>query len=64
MRVVILTGYSSIATAVEAIKRGACNYLCSAGDHILVSRSVFGSTISLFEKYFKRFGVNQDARVT
>lgn len=28
MRVVILTGYSSIATAVEAIKRGACNYLC------------------------------------
>ncbi len=28
MRVVILTGYSSIATAVEAVKRGACNYLC------------------------------------
>ena len=28
MRVVILTGYSSIATAVDAIKRGACNYLC------------------------------------
>ena len=25
MRVVILTGYSSIATAVEAIKRGAAN---------------------------------------
>ena len=24
MRVLILTGYSSIATAVEAIKRGAC----------------------------------------
>jgi DNA-binding NtrC family response regulator len=31
MRVVILTGYSSIATAVEAIKRGACNYLCKPG---------------------------------
>lgn len=31
--------------------------LCSAGDHVLVSRSVFGSTISLFEKYLKRFGV-------
>ncbi len=29
MRVVILTGYSSIATAVEAIKRGACNYLAN-----------------------------------
>ena len=27
MRVVILTGYSSIATAVEAIKRGADDYL-------------------------------------
>jgi two-component system response regulator RegA len=28
LQVVILTGYSSIATTVEAIKRGACNYLC------------------------------------
>jgi two-component system response regulator RegA len=26
--VVILTGYSSVATAVEAIKLGALNYLC------------------------------------
>lgn len=34
--------------------------LCSAGDHVLVSRSVFGSTISLFEKYLKRFGVQVD----
>lgn len=34
--------------------------LCSAGDHVLVSQSVFGSTISLFEKYFKRFGVEVD----
>lgn len=34
--------------------------LCSAGDHVLVSRSVFGSTISLFEKYLKRFGVLVD----
>lgn len=33
---------------------------CSAGDHVLVSRSVFGSTISLFEKYLKRFGVSVD----
>lgn len=32
LRVVILTGYSSIATAVEAIKRGACNYLCKPAD--------------------------------
>lgn len=27
-RLVVLTGYSSIATAVEAIKLGATNYLC------------------------------------
>lgn len=34
--------------------------LCSAGDHVLVSRSVFGATVSLFDKYFKRFGVQVD----
>ena len=34
--------------------------LCSSGDHVLVSRSVFGSTISLFDKYFKRFGIQVD----
>ena len=34
--------------------------LCSAGDHILVSRSVFGATVTLFEKYFKRFGIQVD----
>ncbi len=28
MAIVMLTGYSSIATAVEAVKRGALNYLC------------------------------------
>ena len=32
MKVLILTGYSSITTAVEAIKRGACNYLCKPAD--------------------------------
>lgn len=31
-RVVILTGYSSIATAVDAIKLGAVNYLCKPAD--------------------------------
>lgn len=28
LRIVMLTGYSSVATAVEAIKLGATNYLC------------------------------------
>lgn len=32
LKVVILTGYSSITTAVEAIKRGATNYLCKPAD--------------------------------
>ena len=32
MKVLILTGYSSITTAVEAIKHGACNYLCKPAD--------------------------------
>ncbi|HLT04056.1 MAG TPA: O-succinylhomoserine sulfhydrylase, partial [Pseudomonas sp.] len=46
------SGMSAILAAVMS--------LCSAGDHVLVSRSVFGSTISLFDKYFKRFGVEVD----
>ena len=47
------------ATGMAAIMAVVMS-LCSAGDHVLVSRSVFGSTISLFEKYFKRFGVAVD----
>jgi len=38
-RVVVLTGYSSIATAVEATKAGATNYLCKPAslDEILAA---------------------------
>jgi O-succinylhomoserine sulfhydrylase len=32
--------------------------LLKQGDHILCSRSVFGTTIILFEKYFKKMGVD------
>ena len=32
LQIVILTGYSSISTAVEAIKSGATNYLCKPAD--------------------------------
>lgn len=46
------SGMSAILALVMA--------LCSAGDHVVVSRSVFGSTINLFEKYFKRFGIDVD----
>ncbi len=31
--------------------------LCSMGDQILVSRSIFGATVSLFDKYCARFGI-------
>ena len=44
------------ATGMAAIT-GVAMGLCGAGDHVLVSQSVFGSTISLFDKYFKRFGI-------
>lgn len=32
LQIVMLTGYSSISTAVEAIKLGASNYLCKPAD--------------------------------
>ncbi|MGY0216578.1 response regulator transcription factor [Endozoicomonadaceae bacterium StTr2] len=32
MRILMLTGYASIATAVEAIRLGATNYLCKPAD--------------------------------
>ncbi|MGH8455249.1 MAG: response regulator transcription factor [Nevskiales bacterium] len=32
LRIVVLTGYASISTAVEAVRRGACNYLCKPVD--------------------------------
>lgn len=32
MKVVVLTGYASIATAVEAVKQGAVNYLAKPAD--------------------------------
>lgn len=40
-RVVVLTGYSSIATAVEAIKLGAVNYLCKPADADEVVAALF-----------------------
>lgn len=32
LRIVMLTGYSSIATAVQAVKKGVVNYLCKPAD--------------------------------
>ncbi len=47
MQVLILTGYSSIATAVEAIKRGARNYLCKPADADDVLAALLSSHVDL-----------------
>ena len=44
--VVILTGYSSIATAVEAMKLGATNYLCKPATGSEVIQAFAGETTS------------------
>ncbi|SDN89837.1 O-succinylhomoserine sulfhydrylase [Vreelandella arcis] len=43
------SGMSAILATVLA--------LLSAGDEIVASRSLFGSTVSLFDKYFGKFGI-------
>lgn len=43
MRIVVLTGFASITTAVEAIKLGATNYLTKPSDSDDIER-VFGQT--------------------
>lgn len=47
------------ASGMSAIMATVMSF-CSAGDQVLVSRSVFGATVSLFDKYFKRFGIQVD----
>ncbi|MCP3662539.1 MAG: O-succinylhomoserine sulfhydrylase [Gammaproteobacteria bacterium] len=37
-----------------------CMGLMEAGDHLLSSRSIFGSTTVLFNKYLSRFGITTD----
>jgi O-succinylhomoserine sulfhydrylase len=52
-------GESCVATAsgMSAIL-ATCMGLLESGDHILSSRSVFGSTTILFNKYLTRFGID------
>ena len=51
-------GERCVATAsgMAAIS-ATCLALLQAGDHIVSSRSVFGTTVVLFEKYINKFGV-------
>ncbi len=44
------------ATGMAAIMT-ACMGLLKQGDHLLSSRSIFGSTVILFDKYLSRFGI-------
>lgn len=44
------------ASGMSAILATAMS-LCAVGDEILVSRSIFGATVSLFDKYCARFGI-------
>ena len=51
-------GESCVATASGmAAILATCMGLLEAGDHIVSSRSVFGSTTMLFNKYLSRFGI-------
>ncbi|WP_293647034.1 O-succinylhomoserine sulfhydrylase [Thiolapillus sp.] len=44
------------ATGMAAIM-ATCMGLMQQGDHLLSSRSIFGSTVILFDKYLSRFGI-------
>ncbi len=54
-------GERAVATSsgMAAIMAVAMSYLKS-GDHVICSRAVFGSTVSLFEKYVAKFNVAVD----
>jgi len=51
-------GESCVATAsgMSAILSTCCSLL-EAGDHIVSSKSIFGSTVVLFDKYLSRMGI-------
>jgi len=51
-------GQSCVATASGmAAITSLCMAVLQMGDHIVSSRSIFGTTTSLFEKYLPRFGI-------
>ncbi len=52
-------GERCVATAsgMAAILSTAMAFL-SAGDHVVCSRAVFGTTVGLFDKYMRKFGVS------
>lgn len=45
-RIVVLSGYGSITTAVEAVKRGALDYLTKPANFDLIEKALLGSRIN------------------
>ena len=48
--------FSSGMAAIMAVGMG----LLKSGDHVVLSRSVFGNTVLMFQNYFAKFGVETD----
>ena len=56
-------GEACVATASGmAAIMSLCVALLQAGDHIVSSRSIFGTTTTLFDKYLPRFGIETSYR--
>jgi len=52
-------GERAVATASGmAAIMSTCLALMQQGDHVVCSRSVFGSTVTLFDKYMSRYGIS------
>lgn len=51
-------GEAAVATASGmAAILSTCMSILKSGDHVVCSRSVFGTTTAMFNRYFKKFGV-------
>jgi two-component system response regulator RegA len=44
-RIIVLTGYGSIATAMEAVRRGAINFLCKPASIEEILKALFGEPL-------------------
>ena len=54
-------GDSCVATASGmAAILSTCMALLKAGDHVVCSRAVFGTTVMLFNKFLSKFGIEVD----
>lgn len=52
-------GEAAVATASGmAAILSTCMSILKSGDHVVCSRSVFGTTTAMFNRYFKKFGVD------